>query len=260
MVSSIRALILDMDGVLWRGEQSIGDLPSIFERITSQNLKVVLATNNASRSVEQYLVKLSSFGVYLEDHQIVTSAIATGNYLKQHFPDGGDIFVVGEQALADTLAKFDFYHKPHEKHVTAVVAALDRGITYEKLNQACKLIRSGAAFIGTNPDPTFPEPGGLAPGAGAILAFIQRATDVEPIIIGKPAPIMFKLALTRLDTKPEETLVVGDRLETDIAGAQSLKCKCGLVLSGVTSSEEVKHWSPQPDYIAIDLNELINLL
>jgi len=260
MVSDIQGLILDMDGVLWKGEQPIGNLQSIFKQITDDNLKVVLATNNASRSVEQYLDKLNSFGVNLEHRQIITSGIATGHYLQQRFPKGGSIYVVGEAALADTLAEFKFIHSPHEDHVTAVIAALDRGITYGKLKRACKLIRSGAEYIGTNPDPTFPEPDGLAPGAGAIIAFIQKATDVDPAIIGKPAPTMYTLALERLGTAPENTLVIGDRLETDIAGAQSLNCYCGLVLSGVTTSKELLHWSPQPDYIASDLSELINMI
>jgi 4-nitrophenyl phosphatase len=137
----IRGLILDMDGVLWRGEQSIGDLPSIFTKINERGYRTVLATNNATRSVEQYLQKLENYGVQLEDWQIVTSAIATGHYMQQSFPDGGNIFVVGEKALEETMSRLGFFHTYDGKDVLAVVAALDRGISYAKLRQATLLIR-----------------------------------------------------------------------------------------------------------------------
>jgi 4-nitrophenyl phosphatase len=257
-LSSINALILDMDGVLWRDQQPIGDLPTIFQAIERSGRKVVLATNNATLSVAQYLDKLRRFGVELQSWQIVNSPEATAQYLKKRFPEGGSVYIIGEAGLRDTLKACNFHYS--ETDVCAVVAGLDRQFNYEKLKTATHLIRSGALFIGTNPDPTFPTPQGLVPGAGAILAALQAATDVEPIIIGKPSVEMYRLALERLNARPEETLVVGDRLETDIIGAQRLGCRAALVLSGVTSESVARSWQPAPDWIAMDLTEVIALL
>jgi 4-nitrophenyl phosphatase len=142
-----------------------------------------------------------------------------------------------------------------------VVAGLDRTLTYDKLTQAALLIREGSLFIGTNPDRTYPMPGGrLVPGAGAVLAALEAATDVAPVIIGKPAPEMYQVAMERLGTLAGETLVVGDRLETDIAGAQALGCQTALVLSGVTTQAAALAWEPAPDWIEANLTELLDRL
>jgi 4-nitrophenyl phosphatase len=247
-----------MDGVLWRGEQPIGDLPAIFRWLQQQNLRVALATNNATLSVSDYQTKLLRYGVNVEGWQIVNSSQATGHYLKGRFRDGGKVFVVGEAGLKTTLAEQGF--EESDQNVVAVVAGMDRSLTYEKLRKATLLIRSGALFIGTNPDRTFPLPDGLAPGAGAILAALEAATDVSPIIIGKPAPEMYQVALERLGVSPQETLVVGDRLETDIAGAQAIGCRTALVLSGVTSAETARAWKPAPDWVEANLTEVISRL
>ena len=122
------------------------------------------------------------------------------------------------------------------------------------------LIRSGVPFIGTNPDRTFPTPEGQVPGAGSILATIEAATDTTPLVIGKPNPAMYQYALDRLGTTPQETLVVGDRLETDIAGAQELGCPSALVLSGVTSEEDAWAWNPPPEIISDNLTNVIREL
>ena len=253
--TKIRALILDMDGVLWRGTQPIGDLPSIFADIEKLNLKVVLATNNATKSINQFLGKLESFGVSLDPWQIVNSAQATAHYLSQEYPDGGPVFVVGESGLVEILQENGFVFS--DENPIAVVVAMDTSINYEKLRKATLLIRSGVPFIGTNPDRTFPTPDGQVPGAGSFLATIEAATDIQPIVIGKPNPAMYQFALERLGTTPEETLVVGDRLETDIAGSQKLGSPCALVLSGVTNEESAWAWQPPPDIIADSLTNII---
>jgi len=256
--TKIRALILDMDGVLWRGIEPIGDLPTIFAEIDKLGYKVVLATNNATKSIGQFLSKLRSFGVSIEPWQVINSAVATAHYLSQQFPDGGNVYVVGEPGLVETLAEKGFVHS--EKNPLAVIAALDRSINYEKLRIATLLIRSGIPFIGTNPDRTFPTPEGQVPGAGSILATIETATDVSPLVIGKPNPIMYQFALDRMGAEPGETLVIGDRLETDIAGAQNLGTPCALVLSGVTGEEVAWKWNPAPDLIADNLANVLREL
>ncbi len=257
-LTNIRALILDMDGVLWRGDQLLIDPPAVFERIARVGAKALLMTNNATRTVEHYFEKFARLGVRLAPWQVLTSAQAAAQYLRKKHPNGGTLFVIGEDGLLRTLKESGFDHG--QRDPLAVVAGLDRQLTYDKLRLATLLIRSGVPLVGTNPDRSFPTPEGLVPGAGAILAALEAASDVSPLIIGKPQPIMYRQALQRLGTRPEETLAVGDRLETDIQGAQACGCKTALVLSGVTTPQAAHAWRPPPDLIAPDLNAVLDLL
>jgi 4-nitrophenyl phosphatase len=256
--SNIKAIILDMDGVLWRDNEPIGDLPAIFSEIDRRGWHVTLATNNATRTISQYVVKLSNFGVQIQPEKIINSAHAAAIYLRKLFPGGGNVYCVGESALSDTLLEEGF--KISTDDVVAVVAAMDRQLTYQKLLQATLLIRSGAKFIATNPDRTFPTPAGLVPGTGATLAALEAASEVSPVVVGKPAPEMYQIAMQRMGSSPENTLVVGDRLETDIAGAQNIGCRTALVLSGVTSIQKTQAWKPALDWIAKDLASLLEIL
>ncbi len=256
--TDIRALILDMDGVLWKGDALIADLPPIFAKIDRLGLGVIMATNNSTRTPANYIAKLHGYGVGLEDWQVVNSAEATAHYLSNRYPQGGPVYVVGESGLVESLEAKGF--EINDQNVIAVVAGMDRALEYAKIDRAAALIRAGAAFIGTNPDRTFPTPHGLMPGAGTSLAAIEAASYVSPTVIGKPQPILFEIALERLGIKPHEALMVGDRLETDIAGGQNAGCPVALVLSGVTSLEEAKAWRPEVDLIAENLNELLDIL
>lgn len=252
---AIRALILDMDGVIWRDNQAIGDLPWIFTTIRQLNWQVSLATNNATRSIDQYLEKLHRFGVDLAPDQIITSAEATARYLHKRHPEGGNVYIVGESGLVNALAEKGFTKS--EKDVVAVVASFDRQFNYDKLRQAALLIRAGAPLIATNADLTFPMPEGLIPGAGAILASIVAGAQTQPTIIGKPETEMYYLAIERMQVPNEATLVVGDRLETDIAGAQKIGCQTALVFSGVTSLQGAEKWQPPPNWVTEDLTALL---
>ncbi len=137
---------------------------------------------------------------------------------------------------------------------------MDRGINFDKMKRATLLIRSGVPFYATNPDRTYPTPAGLIPGAGALIGALEIATDVTPIIAGKPNPTLYEFALERLGTNPEETLVVGDRLETDILGGQKLGCLTALVLSGIATLREAEAYTPPVDFIFADLESLVNNL
>lgn len=253
---SIHSLILDMDGVLWRDSQPLGNLPDIFERIDKLGWKVCLATNNSTASVEEYLLKIGSLGVNLQPQQVITSSLATAHYLFRKYPNGGQVYIIGETGLIQALEEKGYTQS--EEDALAVVVGFDRQVTYEKLCRATLLIRSGLPFIATNSDKTYPTPQGLAPGAGAILSALETATDIKPHVVGKPAPELYQVALERMGADVETTLVVGDRLETDIAGAQALGCLTALVLTGVTSNQEAHAWRPAPDWIADDLTNLLN--
>jgi 4-nitrophenyl phosphatase len=256
LTSQIKALILDMDGVLWKDKVEIVDLQQLFQEFSNRHLGVVLATNNATRSVLQYQQKLAGFGVEIETWQIVNSPMAAAFLLKQRIPDGGPVYVVGAQGLKDQLAEQGFYHS--EEKAIAVVAGLDMEFTYAKMAKANRFIRSGALFVGTNPDVTYPTPEGLAPGAGSVIAAIETASETKPLIAGKPFPAMMEIALSRLGTKPEETLVIGDRLDTDILGGQRVGCHTALVLSGVSTAGEAAAWDPKPDWILPNIAALVD--
>ncbi len=254
--TQIKALLLDMDGVLWRANTPIGDLPRLFQRLADLGLQVALVTNNATRAPAQYVDKLRRFGVTFPAERIFGSAQAAIAALREAFPQGAPVFVIGEEGLAMALAQAGF-PPTTDGTAQAVVVALDRGITYEKLKQATLLIRNGALFIGTNPDRSYPTPEGLVPGAGALIAAVEAATDTQARIVGKPEPLLFQLAMQRLGVRPEETLVVGDRVETDILGGQRAGCATALVLSGVTTEAQARAAQPPPDLIVPDLEHLI---
>jgi 4-nitrophenyl phosphatase len=255
----IRGLILDMDGVLWRGPQPIGDLPAIFARIQRAGLQVMLATNNAGRSPAQHLSHVVQLGVQgLEDWQVINSAHAAVDHLIERFPGRGSVYVIGETALSDMVSAAGF--TPGEQGALAVIAGIDRSFTYAKLAVAQRVILDGGPFIATNTDLTFPIPGGVAPGAGSIMAAIQAASGTEPYVAGKPSPAMYQIALERMALAPAEVLVVGDRLETDIIGAQAIGCRTALVLSGVSTLEQAAAWRPAPDLILSDLSATLDAL
>lgn len=260
-VISIGGLILDMDGVVWRDRQPIGSLPEIFARIHSLGLKVMLATNNATRTPEQYVEKLGAFGVDIPPEWIVNSALAAAYLLKNRFPQGGAVYVIGEAGICRALQEAGFHLLDDwqaDLRPLAVVVSMDRGINYQKLRAATLYIRAGAEFYATNPDRTFPTPAGLAPGAGALAAAVSAAVGRLPVWAGKPEPFMLQMCLERMGLPPEQTLVVGDRLETDIAGGQAAGCRTALVLSGVASLEQAQAWQPPVDVVAKDLTALLS--
>ncbi|MCI0554709.1 MAG: HAD-IIA family hydrolase [Anaerolineae bacterium] len=259
--SHIKALILDMDGVLWKADAPIGDLPAIFKSIAARGLKYVFATNNGTKTPEQYADKLAELGVIVEPRQVVTSSLGVAHMLSatRKFPRGTKIFMIGEDGVYQALREkgFQVLDVENAQDAQVVVMGIDRAITFDKMREATLLVRRGVPFYGTNPDKTFPTPRGEIPGAGAWISVVTTATDVEPIYTGKPYPYMMELSLEILGTKKEETLVVGDRLETDIAAGQAVGCPTALVLSGVATKEQAEAWKPKMDFIAADLATLI---
>ena len=259
--SHIKALILDMDGVIWRSDTPIGDLAEIFARIEARGLKYVFATNNGTRTPEQYVERLAEFGVKVKPSQVVTSALGVAYMLavSGKYPKGTKIFMIGEDGIKVALEEkgFEVLSTNDAPEAKVVVMGIDRDITFDKMREATLLVRSGVPFYATNPDKTFPTPRGEIPGAGAWISVITTATEVEPVIAGKPFPFMMELSMEILGTKKEETLVVGDRLETDIAAGQAVGCPCALVLSGVSTREQAEQWEPKIDVIADDLAALV---
>lgn len=257
--SNIKALILDMDGVIWKGDAPIGDLPATFNQIRERGLKFVFATNNGTKTPEDYQVKLRELGVEVEPWQIVTSALGIAFMLEQKYPRGTKIFIIGEDGIRVALEEkgFEILSTEDAPRAQVFVMGIDRTINFMKVAEASLLVRAGIPFYTTNTDKTFPTPRGEIPGSGSWLSVITSATGIEPIVAGKPFPFLMELSLERLGTTKEETLVVGDRLETDIAAGQSVGCPTALVLSGVSTKEQADEWMPKMDVIAESLAELV---
>lgn len=256
-IQKIKGLILDMDGVLWKDTEPIGDLPGIFSQIRKFGLKIMFATNNSTRDESQYVAKMADFGITSDSSQIVTSSNATADLLLEHFPGGGPLFIIGESGLRNILLRYGFFHA--DTSPLAVVVGMDRQVTYDKMSQAALFIQKGTPFFGTNPDKSFPTPDGQTIGTGAILAAIAAATDVEPIIAGKPFPRMVEMALKQMNLPADEVLVVGDRIETDILSGKNAGCLTALVLSGVTDRDSGES-ANEAEYIFQDLNEIMDSL
>ena len=172
---------------------------------------------------------------HVPQERIISSGVVSAHYLQKHLPPGARVYVVGEEGLRDLLAEAGFVLA--DSGVDAVVAGIDRSFTYATAYTATRLIRAGALFVGTNPDVTFPMPEGLSPGAGSILAMLAAASGRQPIVMGKPERAMFEEAAAALAVPLDQTLMIGDRLDTDIDGAVKAGLQTALVLTGVETPE-----------------------
>ena len=266
--SNIRALIIDMDGVLWHGEQPLPGLIEFFQTLRELQIPFILATNNARQTQDQYVTKLASMGVRVDPKEILTSAMATALYLaEQNNPAQTRVFVIGESGATEpllergfTLTDINDVNNGEKKGADIVVCGLDKTLTWNKLATATSYIRAGAQFIGTNGDVTLPTEHGFAPGNGAILAALQAATGVAPTIIGKPEPIMYQQAIAQLGVNSADTVAIGDRLDTDILGAVRAGIRSLMVLTGVSTEEDVKSIDYEPTWIMPDIRDVTHAL
>ncbi|MCF6204136.1 MAG: HAD-IIA family hydrolase [Methylococcaceae bacterium] len=256
-LTNIHALIIDMDGVLWEGNRALPGLIEFFQLLRKKSLPFVLATNNASLTQEQYISKLKTMDVTVSHKEILTSSMATAHYLSEHsIPNSKRAFVIGEEGLRQPLAEQGFTlidSFDAETSADFVICGLDRKLTWEKLANASLHLHAGAKFIGTNADTTLPTEKGPVVGNGAILAALQATTKVSPTIIGKPEPIMYQQAIKTLGVAPEDTIAIGDRLNTDILGAVNTGVRSILVLTGISSEEDLKSVDYKPTWIMPDI-------
>jgi 4-nitrophenyl phosphatase len=254
ILRSLRHLIIDMDGVLYRGTEMIPGTPEFLAFLRERSIGFVLATNNATLTPQQFVAKLAGMGVEVEPAEILTSSQATAGYLAGISPPGTRVFVVGMEGLRTALEGAGF--ELVEQDPDYVVAGMDFTICYERLAQATLHIRAGAGFVGTNADRTFPSERGIVPGAGALLALLEAATGVKPRVIGKPETAMMEQAMLRLGAAREATAALGDRLETDILAGQCAGICTLLVLSGVTDRSLLARSEIQPDLVFEDVADL----
>ena len=253
IVDSYDAVLLDLDGVLHRGARPIPGAAESVVALRSRGARPVFVTNNASRTPGQVVAHLASVGIEAAVDEVITSALVTASALAERGLRRA--LVIGQEGLLEALAERGVQSVGLEGDPEAVVVGLDRGVTYERLRDAALAVQRGAAYVAANPDTTFPAEDGNWPGAGALAAAITAAAGRSPEVMGKPAAPIFRVALARAGgTRP---LVVGDRLDTDIAGAAALGWDSCLVLTGVTSRADLADGVPAPTYVEEDLRALI---
>ncbi len=235
--NTIQAVALDLDGVVWRDDTAMPGVPGFFHFLRERTIPYMLLSNNSTRSIAEYLKKVEKFGIPIDSEHILNSGVVAADYLRRHYAPGTPIYVVGSESLAAVLTASGCVVDP--LLAKAVVVGLDTRLTYEKLKIAGQRIMAGAEFVATNADATFPLSDGIAPGAGTIVAAIQKMTGITPKLMGKPEKVMFETAVQRLGHSAAHTLMIGDRLDTDIYGAKQIGMHTALVLTGISRREDI---------------------
>jgi 4-nitrophenyl phosphatase len=252
----IDGLVCDLDGVVYRGDEAVPGSVEALAELTRRGVRILYCTNNSRSTVDGYLEKLHRLGVAADREQIVTSAVVTAETLAERGLVPGPVFVVGGEGIHEELARVGFDLEPGDA-AEVVVVGWDPEFDYDAMRRATLAVRAGAALIATNADASFPAAGGaLWPGAGAILASIERASGERAEVMGKPHRPMMDGVARRLEGA-RAIAMVGDRPETDLAGARSKGWKTILVLSGVVGPEDVAGLQDRPEVVARDLAAVV---
>ncbi len=264
-VDDIGLFAVDLDGVVYRGDIVLPGAPSFILRVREMGRPLVFVTNSTLRPRGYYVSKLHAMGIPVEPNEIITAAHATGRYLKGVLEGASPtIFMLGEQGLKEELANLKpRYLSPDDEEVAqAVVVGLDRGVNYPKLCKAVRDVMEGALFIGVNGDPIWPVENGFMPGVGVFLSAIETATGVSPFIVGKPNTYMLEMAIRECGCAPSQVLMIGDKIDSDIMMGHKVGAKTALVLSGVTSMNDLDVCPTEmhPHLVARDLAHLEAIL
>lgn len=251
--TKVKNYICDMDGVLIRGDEIVPGADAFIERLKKAGAEFLVLTNNPIHTPRDLSHRLASLGLDIGEEKIFTSSIATARFLRKQRPNG-TAFVIGESGLTTAIHEAGYIITDTDPEY--VVLGETDTYSLDMITKAVRLIAKGARFIATNPDPSGPGVGGLVPACGAVAAMIEKATGVSPLFIGKPNPLMMRTALNYLGAHSENTIMVGDRMDTDIiAGVQS-GMETILVLSGVTRREEVARFPYVPTHIYKSVAEI----
>lgn len=245
-LQGVRACLMDMDGVLVRGTQLVPGADEFIARLREHGVPFLILTNNSLYTPRDLQVRLASMGLHVQQEELFTSALATAQFLHTQMP-GGAAFVIGESGL--TTALHDVGYVITDLQPAYVVLGETVAYSYGRITQAVRLIADGARFIATNPDTVGPTETGLVPATGAVAALISAATGVQPYYIGKPNPLMMRAALRRLGAHSETSVMIGDRMDTDIRSGTEAGMRTILVLSGVTRGDQVERFPYRPTLV-----------
>jgi 4-nitrophenyl phosphatase len=254
MTPPFKCYILDLDGVVYRGKEPIPGTEETVRHLQETG-QVFILTNNSTLSRDAYVEKLKGFGIEVLREHVITSGFAAADYVKKEYP-GARVYVVGEEGLKEEMIGQGLEVATEDCDV--VVVGLDRRVTYEKMAAALKFIRGGAAFVATNLDRTLITEGDTLPGGGSIVKAIEYAAGVEPVVTGKPTEIMARVLLEVAGERPEDILMIGDRLTTDIAMGKTAGTRTALVLTGDDSLEDLENSKIKPDYVLESLAHIMD--
>ncbi|WP_379126896.1 TIGR01457 family HAD-type hydrolase [Paenibacillus sp. sgz500958] len=260
-MENIQGLLIDLDGTLYHGRHMISGADGLIAGLRKKGIPFLFVTNNSSRTPDQVAEHLRGMGIEAKGEEVCTSSLAAARYISEESP-GARVAILGEEGLHHACIEAGLQVVTHDPEY--VVQGIDRSFTYQSLAQAARWIREGAISVLTNPDLMLPSDDGIMPGAGTIGAAIEAASGVAPVIIGKPHSHLMTYATSLLGIEPGNAIVVGDNMRTDIAAGNDAGCRTVLVLTGLTTAENLEHYKNitgiTPDYICADLAELSVLL
>lgn len=240
-----KAFICDMDGVIYHGNKLLPGVEEFVNWLRTNDKEYLFLTNNSSFSRRELREKMLRLGLDIAVEHFYTSALSTARFLAEQKPDGS-AYVIGEAGIINAL--YEAGYSMNDINPDYVVISETRNYNYDTLVKAINLVRGGAKLIGTNPDLTGPVEGGIVPGTGSLVAPIELSTGKKAYFVGKPNPLMMRNAIARIGVKREETVIVGDRMDTDIVAGVEAKIDTVLVLSGVTDRAEIESYAYRPTY------------
>jgi len=245
--------LIDMDGVLISGNTIIPGAQQFIERLNLKKTKYLVLTNNPMYTTKDLAHNLQKLGLDIPSELIFTSALATASFLQMQRPNG-TAFVIGESGLTSALHDIGYIITEHDPDY--VILGETRAYSLEGLTKGIRLIMDGARFVATNPDASGPTDAGIVPACGAVAALIEKVTGVNPFFVGKPNPLMIRTALNYLGVHSEDTVIVGDRMDTDIIGGVQNGMESILVLTGVTKQEQIERYPYIPTYVYQSVGEI----
>ncbi len=251
-----KAVLMDMDGVIIRGSQVIPGAVDFIERLKRDAVPFMVLTNNSRFTPRDLHARLMSIGLDIPEKNIFTSALATARFLDTQRPQS-TAFVMGEAGLTTALHEIGYVMTEHNPEYVVLGETLS--YSYSQLTRASQLIMAGSRFIATNPDPNGPTDRGIVPACGAVAALITEATGVKAYFVGKPNPLMMRAALRQIGAHSEETVMIGDRMDTDMVAGIESGLETILVLTGVTTADMVDRFPYRPHRVAESIAELIDM-
>src|SRR4051812_36324523 len=264
LIAAYDGVVCDLDGVVYRGDDAVPDASASLQRLVARGIRVVYATNNASRVPAEVVCQLTALGAPASEEDVVSSAQAGAARLADKLPAGAPVLALGGDGVAQALERAGLrpvapatVHEQDNGTVSAVLQGFGRELTVRDFETATRLLGRELPWVATNDDATLPVPWGQAPGNGAYVDLVAAASGRRPAVVGKPQPPLYRLALDRLGTSVARTLAVGDRLGTDIVGAVATGIDSAWVLTGVDRPSDLLATDVSPTYVLTSLTELM---
>lgn len=249
-----RGYLVDMDGVIYRGGELIPGAKQFFAKLQERDIPFLLLTNNSQRTRRDVVLKMGNLGIDIAENRVFTCAMATARFLASQKPNGS-AYVIGEGGLLNALHQNGY--AINETNPDYVVIGEGRTLTFEMAEKALQHILNGAKLIATNMDPNCPTDKGMRPGCGAIVAMLEAASGYKAFSVGKPSPIMMRMARKQLNLRTNEVTMIGDTMETDIMGGLQMGYRTVLVFTGSTQPESLNNYPYQPNLAVNSLADLI---